>query len=243
MRASILQKIGPFLVLSYGLLILYYYQTGLLAFLVNPFYNNIILAAGIILILISLTWIVNLKHYRYQECEEGSAAKDLAVVSLLLIPLLLAPVFKPQLLSSASATSRGVTSDLAVNNFDPTVFAKPTNERSLIEWVRILNVDPEPDHYKDQSVSIQGKIIKDEKLPPDLFQVGQFVMTCCAADARVVALTVQFDPTVLKPQTNEWVEVKGQMSEAIIKGQRQTVIKLESFKTIPTPQDAYEILK
>lgn len=243
MRVSILQKIGPFLALGYGLLVIYYYQTGLLAFLVNPFYNNIILVAGVILILISLGWIVNLKHYRYQECEEGSRFKDWSLVILLLVPLLLAPVFKPQLLSNASAISRGVTSDLALSSFDPTVFAKPTEQRSLIEWVRILNVDPEPDHYKDQTVSIQGKLIKDEKLPDNMFQVGRFVMTCCAADARVVALTVEFDPAEFKPKVDQWIEIKGHMSEAILNGQRQTIIKLESAKAIPTPQDAYEIFK
>ncbi len=243
MKAPLLQRIGPFLILAYGLLVIYYFSTGLLAFLVNPFYNGLILGGGVILIILGLYWILNLKHYRLTDCEKRSTKKDFSLIVLLLIPLIIAPIFKPQLLSSASAISRGVTSDLSSSSFDPTVFAKPTDQRTLIEWVRILNMDPEPDHYKDQNVIIEGKVIIEEKGEKNRFQLGQFVMTCCAADARVIALPVEYDPEKFYPKKDEWIQVKGVIKEAMIENHRQVIIQLTSGKTLPTPKDAYEIIK
>lgn len=243
MRAPLLQKIGPFLILAYGLMVVYYYWTGLLAFLVNPFYNNLILGAAILLIFLGSYWIANLKKYRLDSCEKRSATKDCGLILLLLIPLILSPIFKPQLLSSASAISRGVTSDLSSSSFDPTVFAKPTDQRTLIEWIRILNVDPEPDHYKDQKVTVEGSVILEEATAENSFQIGQFVMTCCAADARVIALPVKYNPDRFTPKKDEWIRLKGVMTEAMIDGHRQTTIQFESAEAIPIPKDAYEIIK
>lgn len=243
MKASPLQKIGPFLILSYGLLVIYYYITGLLAFLVNPFYNGLIITAAIILIGLGIYWILNLKHYLSKSCETSSGIKEIILILLLVMPLIFAPIFKPQLLSSASALSRGVSSDLSSSTFDPTVFAKPTEDRSLIEWVRILNVDPEPDHYNNQKVSVQGKVILEENYEAGHFQIGQFVMTCCAADARVIALPVFYNPNDFKLKKDDWIRLKGIIAEGLIDGHRQIVIQLESMESTPIPNEAYEILK
>ena len=243
MRHSYLQKFGPMIVLAYGFLVLYYYLRGFLAFLVNPFYNKLILSGGIVLIALGLLWVARWKHYQFKECEKTSNSKDFELLILLLVPLIFAPIFKPQLLSSESAVLRGVSSDLAAASFDPTVFAKPTDERSLIEWVRILNMDPEPDHYKDQIVLVEGQVIFEEDLPENTFQIGQFVLTCCAADARVIALPAIYNPSTFEPKKDEWIQIKGKMTEAVIDNHRQTVIQIESAKAIPTPKDAYEILK
>lgn len=243
MKKNLLEKIGPWMMVLYGVMILYYYQTNLLAFLVNPFYNKMIGATGLILIFLGLFWIWHHQKFKLTGCEKQSPRQMLSTCFLLMIPLILAPIFKPQLLSTASALTRGVSSNLSVTNFDPTVFSKPTSERTLIEWVRILNVDPEPDHYREQEVVVQGSVILDEALPENMFHVGQFVMTCCAADARVIALPVQFEAENFSPKADEWIELQGKMGEAIIENHRQIVIKLDSAQSIPTPNDAYEILK
>lgn len=242
MKKSYLDQWGPLITLLYGGLVVYYYSTGLLNLLVNPIYNKLILASGLILFLLGLYWLKNQKNYKPGHCGEGQgASSQIALLALLITPLLFGILFKPQLLSSASALLRGISSDLAVSDFDPVVFAKPTEELTLLEWVRILNLDPEPSHYAGQKLSIEGNVILDENLPENSFHLGRYLLTCCVADARPVGLIVEFDPALYEPINDSWIRVDGHIKEGLINGNRQVVIRLDAAEFIPIPDDAYEL--
>lgn len=231
---------GPAVLLMYGVLVFYYYHSNLLAYLVNPIYNKIILVSGIIIFFLGLYSCTNEIGAHEENKMTTNRPKKIGMALLLLLPLVFGFFFKPQPLSSTLASSRGVNSNLASGSFDPTVFSKPTDQRSLVEWVRILNVDPEPDHYKDQKVSVEGKIILDKSLPEHTFYLGQFLIVCCAADVSAVGIPVQFDPTIVTPENDKWAHIDGIMTEQVINGTRQVVIRLQSITIIPTPKDAYE---
>lgn len=95
-----------------------------------------------------------------------------------------------------------------------------TEERSLLGWVRTLNVYPEPDSYAGQKLKLQGLVLHSPELPPEYLLLSRFVITCCAADAYPVGLPVKLTASrqVYPPDT--WIEVEGKMITENLGGKR-----------------------
>ena len=113
-------------------------------------------------------------------------------------------------------------------------------ERSLIDWVRTLNVYPEPDAYKGQPASVEGFVIQTPGLPTGYFTLARFVITCCAADAYPVGLPVKLGDGQTPHNPDTWLHVDGQMTTETLNGQRQLVILAKSLKEIPEPKNPYD---
>jgi uncharacterized repeat protein (TIGR03943 family) len=112
-------------------------------------------------------------------------------------------------------------------------------DRSLIDWVRTLNVYPEPDAYAGQPVKVQGFVVHPPDLPSQYLLISRFVITCCAADAYPVGLPVKLKEKreVYRPDT--WLEIEGQMITETLKGKRQLTIEATSLKKISPPANPY----
>ncbi len=54
-------------------------------------------------------------------------------------------------------------------------------QRSLVEWVRLLNFNPEPDTYRGQKVKVQGFVIHPPNIAEQYMWIGRFIITCCTA--------------------------------------------------------------
>lgn len=222
----------------YGLMIGFYYFAGKLAFLVNPFYNNLILAGGIFVFLVGGYMFLTAK--RFPGHQHSSSFSQWMQWGLLALPLIFTVVFIPQPLSSQSALVRGVTQDLSTGEgISPIAFGKPPQERTLTEWVRILNYDPEPDHHAGQPVEIEAMVLVHDELPENYFYLSQFLLTCCAADARSVVLPVHYDPGQFTPISDQWIRLEGQMAEGELEGHRQGVIEYVNHQEIEVPENPY----
>ena len=91
-----------------------------------------------------------------------------------------------------------------------------SEERTIIDWIRTLNVYPEPDAYTGQGVKVSGFVIHPDDWPEGYLMLSRFVFTCCAA------------------------EVEGKMVTATIDGQRQLTIEPTMLETITEPRYLYE---
>ncbi len=162
-------------------------------------------------------------------------------IGLLVVPILMALWITPQPLSSQTAVMRGVSYEMTgfQSQQKQQSFGVPPEKRSLIDWLLVLNLDPEPANYKNQSVNVQGMAIFHEDMPENHFMISQFVVSCCVADARPVGLLVQYDPNTQSVENGKWFQISGSIEEGQIKEQRQPVIALSEWQEIAPPETPY----
>ncbi|MBE9100685.1 TIGR03943 family putative permease subunit [Vacuolonema iberomarrocanum] len=161
---------------------------------------------------------------------------------VLLVVALFGLQFVPQPFSSQMALDRGVTETLTMTRSQPQSFRGGTRpeERSLIDWVRTLNVYPEPDAYEGQTVNVEGFVIHSPELPDDYLMLARFVITCCAADVYPVGLPVKLTGDRADYPADAWLRVDGSMMTETLNGQRQLVIQAEQLTPIEEPENPYE---
>ena len=151
-------------------------------------------------------------------------------------------IYTPRPFTSETAFQRGITDVLGQTRSRPQrlVLSGQPEDRTIVDWVRTLNVYPEPDAYTGQRVKVIGFVTPMPGWPPDLFMISRFVLTCCAADAYPVGLPVRLPAAVPAPATDTWLEVSGTMTTASLDGKRQLVVESASLTPIPTPRNPYE---
>lgn len=162
-------------------------------------------------------------------------------LGLVLIPAVIAWGSAIQPLSSQTALLRGVSQDMSgfSEEKQSTSFTVRPEERTLMDWLLILNADPEPSHHEGRQVQIQGVPLVSDEVPEGYFVLAQFVMSCCVTDARPVGLMVKYDSKQTAIPEDQWIRIEGKMTEALLNEQRVAVIALSSFDPIPTPDNPY----
>lgn len=234
-------------VTAWGILLLTYWSTGKLVLLIHPNYTGLTVAAAIALLGLALykTWILlrrgrnvpdmNLQHITLLPPGWGS--------TLLLTIALMGLLIAPRAFASQTALQRGVADSITLTRVKPQSFRVHTNSESktLIDWIRELQVHPEPDLYTGDKVTLQGFVVYPPNLPTQYFLVTRFVITCCAADAYPVSLPVKLqtgDRTAFK--TDGWVEVQGKMITETLDTKRQLVIQASNIQPVPEPKNPYD---
>ena len=250
-----LKKIAPWLdalaILSWGFLLLKYWYTGKLYLLIHPNYFGLTVAGGIALVILGVFKIWQLlKYYRSKRQPFDSAAVQHFTLfspswssSLLLITAILGILITPRVFASHTALERGLTESLPVTRAQPKEFRTTTRseERSLIEWIRTLNVYPEPDAYNGQKVKVTGFVIYPPELPEQYFWISRFIITCCAADAYPVGLPVKLSEgsrTEFPPDS--WLEIEGIAITEELRGQRKLAILPTNIQRVNEPKNPYD---
>lgn len=230
---------------AWGILMLKYWLTGKLNLLIHPNYFWLVIASGLGLLVVS-----GLKGWQLLRRRRAFAPSLQHITlfppgfssALLLATAILGLLFTPRVFASQTAIQRGVTDFLAGGRSQPQAFHSSVRpeERSLLDWMRTLNVYPEPDAYTGQKVKVQGFVIHPPELPPDYLLLSRFVITCCAADAYPVGLPVKLTENRQVHPPDTWLEVEGQMVTENLGGKRQLTIFASSLKKIPEPENPYE---
>lgn len=132
----------------------------------------------------------------------------------------------------------GVSPYLGASRSQPQAFRPKIDprQRTLLDWVRTLDVYPDPYTYEGQPVRVQGFVVPDEQ--PDHFVIARFLVSCCAADAYPVGLPVRwFRSEELAPDS--WLRLEGRMAVEQRDGQPQLVILAEQVEPMPVPANPY----
>jgi uncharacterized repeat protein (TIGR03943 family) len=236
---------------SWGILLLKYWLRNELNLLIHPNYFAMVVVTGFALLLLAA-----LRGFQlFTEINQQASGRVIALPvgqhislfppgwssALLIVTALFGLIITPQVFASQTAIQRGVTESVSLTRAQPQSFRSASNpaERSLIEWVRMLNVYPEPDAYTGQAVKVQGFAVHPTDLPPQYMMITRFVITCCAADAYPVGLPVKLKENRSSYPVDSWFEVEGKMITETFKGKRQLTIDLASIKKIPKPANPY----
>ncbi|MDX2270760.1 MAG: TIGR03943 family protein [Cyanobacteriota bacterium] len=147
----------------------------------------------------------------------------------------------PQPLSGQTALNRGVAQNLGTTRYETVEFRPQLDpaQRSLIDWVRLLNAYPDPQTYVGQPVNLKGFVVHPESAPPNQFWITRFLISCCAADAYPVGLPVHWSEGESLP-ADSWQMVQGRMTVETIAGSPQLVIQAENVTPMPTPTNPYD---
>ncbi len=230
---------------AWGILMLKYWLTGKLYLLIHPDFFWLVVVAGIALLIIGFSKGLQLWKQRQRPQIPSGGHINLFPPGwgsfLLLITAILGLMITPRVFASQTALDRGVTESTGVSRTQPQAFRATIRpeERSLVDWVRTLNVYPEPDAYTGQKAKVQGFVIHQPKVSEEYIFLARFVLSCCAADAYPVGLPVQISGTRQQYPPDTWLEVEGQMTTQTIAEKRQLTIKADSLKKIPQPKNPY----
>lgn len=227
----------------WGVFLLNYWFTGKLGLLIHPRYFGLSVVTGFSLLLVG-----GLEAFKLLRTPSGANIRHLTLFppgwmsGLLLCTALLGLLITPQPFMSQTAIRQGVSDSLAL-----TTRAKPQafrgsiqpEARSLIDWVRTLEIYPEPDAYAGQQVNVQGFVVHPPELPEQYFTLSRFVITCCAADAYPVGLPVKLTQSRQAYLPDTWLDVEGRMMTETLGGKRQLIIQAKSLKPISAPKNPY----
>ena len=231
--------------LTWAILLFKYWLTSKLYILIHPNYFGLTIAAAI-----SLLVMGGLKARHILNKNTLPPLQHITLFPkgwsslLLLISAILGLLITPQMFGAQTALQRGLTESLPVTRAQPQEFrtAIQPEDRSLIDWIRLLNLNPEPDSYKGQKAKVTGFVVYPPNLPENYIWLGRFVLTCCAADAYPVGLPVLLPENNFRTNYTQdsWLEIEGQMITETLNNQRKLTIKANSIKRIQAPKNPYD---
>jgi uncharacterized repeat protein (TIGR03943 family) len=240
--------LGLLAIAAWGVLLIKFWLFGQLYLLVHPNYIPLTVSAGCFLLIVSglKAWQLHQRSSSIPTAPHTNLFPTPLSSGLLLASAIIGLVISPQPFASETAIHRGVGDNLGAMRSVPQSFRasnKPEG-RSLIEWVRTLNVYPEPDAYTGQKVKITGFAVHPLDLPEPYMLISRFIITCCAADVYPVSLPVKLDPKLNQSRANypadRWFEISGTMTTATINGRRQLTIQPLLIEAIATPKNPYD---
>jgi uncharacterized repeat protein (TIGR03943 family) len=228
---------------AWGILMVKYWLTGKLNLLIHPNYFGLVVVAGICLIIVGLLKMQELWQHRRRDV----SLQHITLFppgwggALLLSAAILGFIITPQVFASDKALNRDVTDLLGTSRIKPQAFRASVRpeERSLVDWVRTLNVYPEPDTYTGQKAKVQGFVLHPPGLSKEYLFLARFILSCCAADAYPVGLPVKLPANSENYTSDTWLEIEGQMATENLNGKRQLTIVANSIKKIPQPENPY----
>lgn len=248
--AVILPWLDVVVLIAWGSLLLRYWKTGQLGLLIHPDYFFLVVGGGIILLALGSLKAGSLILQHLGRRGSGPVVQHITLfppgisASLLLITAILGFLISPRIFTSTTALERGVTDAITMTRAKPQPFRSSISpdKRSLIDWVRTLNVYPEPEEYQGDPVNLTGFVVHPPNLGEGYFLISRFVITCCAADAYPIGL-----PVKLPSGTNQaaypadtWLDVQGQMGVETLNGKRQLTILAKSLKKVDPPTNPYD---
>ena len=166
--------------------------------------------------------------------------KNIYSLIILALPVMIGMLSPEQSLSASSLSSKGVNLNTSIDSSQGTSisFDVQTDERTILDWVRLFTDEEDHSAYIGKDVDVIGLVYHDPRLPGDQFMVSRFVITCCAADAFAIGMTVNW-PENAELEDNTWVRVEGSLDTIQIDGDSAPLIQASQVVLIPVPEQPY----
>ncbi len=247
-----------------------YWFTGKILLLLHPDYTWLSHLAAIVLLLLVIFTFYKMWVARFRKTSakaDSDAQQELGHVTLLppnlssavlLGVAIFGLIYTPRAFASETAMQRGISETLTLTRAQPRRFVRDTapEERTIIDWIRLVNVYPEPDAYEDEPIEVTGFVIHPETWPAGYLMISRFVLTCCAADAYPVGIPVVLNGSGSGSGSSSgsssdewsresypvdsWLKITGTIATETLDDRRQIAIIPTQITPIEEPRNPYE---
>ena len=252
------------LLLLWGGVIMRLWSKGELSNYLHPALQPFTLGAGVLLLILAAfafrgfaaknTASHECCHGSHEHHHHGSLAGFVTKTVVLLLPLVALISGQALQFTITTIQNRGVVQDLkslpAANasehpqNQNATVPEASATEGAMpIQVIDLLYAVQMPTYrqeFEGKQVEMIGQYVPLATGNPkgDRFQLVRLFITCCAADAKPVGVTVQF-PRPLKLQEMAWVKVTGTPVFPVEGGRRTPVLEATKVDQCAAPEEPF----
>jgi len=255
-KATINQIIFSLATIAWGVVPVYFYATGLVGNYLAPNFHLISLAGGLAMIVLGLFNLLNARrkvgcgHDHDHEHDQS----PVAAIFLMILPVALCSGFTKHEYSTKALTWKGLykqgpaRSSLFSRRREP--FTRATIEKStpkskdgnylltITELYWSAGDKEIMKAYDRLPAELEGRLIdEDPKLNPggNRKRLYRLFMTCCAADAQVLGLALEFDGPLPDLEDKTWVKVSGEVAYEHHDGQDFAYLKVAKVETTTAP--------
>lgn len=244
-RPKLQTAIKALLLVGMGLFLYSRLSNGTLYFYINQRFAGLTLLAVIGLLIVGVSYQFgdpeDHSHHGHgpNHDHENEHSLSWTGVAILLAPILLGVLVTPRPLGASAMANRevGFESRSAMPAAVAEAAEKSSIERNILDWLYAFQRDGE-DAYNGEPVNVTGFVFKSEDFAADEFSLTRYIVSCCAADASYVSMVVRGDG-VAPLQSDDWVQVQGQLEMSTFNGEPRIVIIPESIESVPIPPQPY----
>lgn len=222
--------------------------TGAIFLYINERFLPLIVFGGVAALALALgawPWPGNaLDHDHHHDHHDHDHSHDTAMpiwgLAAMLVPLALAALIPAQPLGANAISTRGIgnSAPLTASGDVAAKLDIPSEQRSILDWVRAYNYSADPAEFNGQTAEVIGFVYRAPSLTNTQFMVSRFVVTCCAADGTALAMVVNW-PQTANLTDNTWVRVRGPVEAVFLNGQPIPRINAETVEPVPQPDHPY----
>ena len=206
-----------------GVTLVHSWSSGRLQLLMAPTFHTLVIGAGLMLLVWSMTALVMAPPRR---TTPWRAAVVVMCTSLLI--LLVPPRGSFSTLARYRPPAR--LDGLAAG------FALPPEQRDLVDWVRLLRGTPQPQLFRGEPIQVEGFVLVTATGERHL---AQLLVRCCLADATPVRLPVQWPADAPPPEQDQWVRVEGEMDLQDTPNGLQPMVMAHEVTLIAKPRQPF----
>jgi len=238
-----------FVMTAWATVMLHTIATGHINRLLSPMFRNYVLAAAILLMILSALYVL-----LYQPTEETAPAlaptgrlRQLGRWLVLLIPVIAASILSPTALSSTTLNNRLNTTagvapmpswNAASQKSAQEALAADPNQPVPVEVTDLITLSHSPDQIKafdGRKVRVVGLFVGQAGEAPKLVR---WIMWCCAADAMPAAVELSGN-TSGNWKGDEWLEVVGTAHFLSTLGHVVPQIAVDTITPTQEPDEPY----
>ena len=202
-------------------------------------------------------------HKDHEPHHGGDEAKPGPIIfktAVLLLPLAVVLIGQNNHYTMSTINNRGIVQDLArlpsakassppvvsAASSRPSISEQPKPDSSnampiqVIDLLYAVQMPTYREDFEGKKTEIIGQFVPLTVGNPkgDRFQVIRLFITCCAADAKPVGVTVQYDGPIKVPEMS-WVKITGIPTFPMEGGRRTAVLKASKVEECPAPSEPF----
>jgi uncharacterized repeat protein (TIGR03943 family) len=205
---------------------------GTIFYLVQSWYDSLLYATVTVLAVLACfaAWPL-IKDTRRSPLHFDPKVALAAVLVCVPMVLLVAIPAKP--LGSDSLARADANQDLSVGTSTGPARSEPAS-RNVFEWAVAFQTEP-PEAIAGQPVDVVAFVYHPEGLAAGRFMAARFVVACCVADARGVALPVEWAGSA-DLKADAWVRVEGSVAQS---SSGEPFVRATSVDYVDAPRNPY----
>jgi uncharacterized repeat protein (TIGR03943 family) len=157
------------------------------------------------------------------------------------LPIILGVLVSPQPLGVSALDNREMNMDFSKSAMPASVRAatdKNPEEKNILDWWRSFQRSIDYSEITGQEARVIGFVYHDKRYGEGHLVLTRFIVSCCVADASVVALVVA-TPDAESFADNQWVEVAGIFEPSEFEAWRPPVLVAQSITPVGVPKQPY----